>query len=331
VITAALDAAALEKLIAAAVAAPSIHNSQPWRFRLDPQSSTLEVHTDRERAVRIVDPRGRALHISVGAAVLNLRVAARHLGWAPDVRLLPDCNDPDLLAAVTLDRPSRVEPGGTAVLYDAIRHRHSQRMPFNEQPVPQAVLAELAEAAHAEEARLDFPQRAERERLLELTIEAERREVTDPERGQESRAWVQDSTAAPYGIPAAALGPQDATGHLPMRDFTALGPAGHQPPAVFEAEPCIGVLSTARDRPVDWLRAGLALEHVLLLATVHGVRASLLHQAMEWPGLRWTARDPQHGPGHVQMLLRLGYGPEGAHTPRLDVAGVLGSTGSTGL
>jgi hypothetical protein len=115
-----------------------------------------------------------------------------------------------------------------------------------------------------------------------------------------------------------------------MRDFAALRPAEHQPPVAFKTEPCLGVLSTARDRPVDWLRAGLALEHVLLLATVHGVRASLLHQAMEWPAPRQAARDPEHGPGHVQMLLRLGYGPEGARTPQLGFGAVLDATRTTG-
>lgn len=108
-----------------------------------------------------------------------------------------------------------------------------------------------------------------------------------------------------------------------MRDFSAIHPVEPLPPAPFETEPCIAVLATRGDAPVDWLRAGIALEHVLLVATLHQVRASLLHQAMEWPELRWVAREPQEGPGHAQVLIRLGYGPEGAPTPRLAVSDVL--------
>lgn len=85
-----LDAAALEQLISAAVAAPSVHNTQPWRYRLRPETATLEVRAVPERALRAIDPSGRALHISIGASLFNLRVAARHLGWEPAVRLLPD-------------------------------------------------------------------------------------------------------------------------------------------------------------------------------------------------------------------------------------------------
>lgn len=161
----ALDDAALGTLLAAAVAAPSIHNSQPWHFRLDPATSTIQVRALRERALPVTDPDERALHLSVGAAVLNLRVAARRMGWAPLVRLLPDSTEPDLLAAVELDEMSRARLASTAELYGAIWRRHSVRTPFTGQPVPAAVLDRLAETALAEEALLRFPVGEERSRL----------------------------------------------------------------------------------------------------------------------------------------------------------------------
>ncbi|MEV8099900.1 hypothetical protein [Kitasatospora sp. NPDC085879] len=317
--TIALDAAALETLVAAAVAAPSIHNSQPWHFRLRPETSTLEVRAVGERQLPQTDPRGQALYISVGAAVFNLRVAARHLGWAPEIRLLPDPAEPDLLAAVELDRPALVTLPSTTELYGAIWHRHTIRTPFSGPPVPAAVLAALVAAARAEEQMLEIPGPEETERLLHLTAEAERSNTTDIGRRSESRTWIREPGGPQLGIPRSALGPQDSAGHLPVRDFSAIDPADHLPPARFEAHPCLAVLSTHQDRPVDWLRAGMALQHVLLVATVHQVRASMLHQALEWPHVRWATRDPSHGPGCVQMILRLGYGPEGAPTPRLPL------------
>lgn len=322
-ITLALDGAALEKLISAAVAAPSIHNTQPWRFRLQPDISTLEVRAARERGLPEADPLGRAMHISVGAAVLNLRVAAWHLGWEPAVGLLPDPADPDLFAAVGLDTPAVVRSPGTEHLYEAIWHRHSVRTPFTGAPIPPVVLDELVAAARTEGAVLHRPGHEETDRLLEVTAEAERRNAADEAQRTESRRWIRSGSVPPYGIPARALGPQDRAGHLPMRDFAALRATDHRAPATFEREPCMVVLVTEGDRPEDWLRAGLALEHVLLTATVHGVRASLLHQAMEWSHLRWAAGEPNQSAGHVQMLIRLGYGPEGAPTPRLAVEEVL--------
>lgn len=320
--TGTLNAAILEKLIAAAVAAPSFHNTQPWRYRLDPASSTIEVRAATERALRHADPVGRGLHVSVGAAVFNLRVAAAHCGWEPVVRLLPRPAEPDLLATVRLAaRPRPGDPRHGQDLYDAVWRRHSSRLPFTGRPVPAAVLCELTEAAAAEGADLVVPDRNETRRILQLTSEAEWFTCTDPVRRAEIRSWVRDG--APDGMPGAVLGPRDAAGRVPMRDFAALRPASYRPSAAFESRPQVAVLSTRHDRRADWLRAGQALESVLLTATLHRVRASLLHQALEWPDIRWALRDPRAGTGHVQMLVRLGYGPEGPAGPRRPVGDVL--------
>ncbi|MEU3459325.1 nitroreductase family protein [Streptomyces sp. NPDC006733] len=323
-----LDAVTLEKLISAAIAAPSIHNTQPWRYRLDPVTVTIEVRAAPERSLRHIDPTGRALHLSVGTAVFNLRVAVAHLGWEPVLRLLPDPADPGLLASVRLAGPPRNGAAHRTDLYEAIWRRHTSRQPFSSRPVPEAVRAELSDAAHREGAGLWFPDGREARRLLQLTAEAERRTTGDPARRDESRRWLHRPEAGPVGIPAAALGPQDATGHLPVRDFGAARRPGLLPAQPFEENPVIAVLSTAHDRRADWLRAGQALQHVLLVATAERLSSSLLHQALEWPDLRWPLRDSSGGPSHVQMLLRLGYGPQSAASPRIPAREVLRQNGS---
>ncbi|MET7935588.1 hypothetical protein [Streptomyces sp. NPDC005322] len=311
-----LDGAVLEKLISAAVAAPALHNTQPWRYRLDPDTLTLEVRASPERGPRWADPMGRALCVSAGAAVFNLRVAVAHFGWDPVVRLLPYRAQPDLLATVRLCPAPRDGAGHHEDLYDMIWRRHSNRSPFPQHRLPTAVLAELADAARADGATLYAADPEETARLLRLTAEAEERNARDPRRAAETRGWIRE--AGPYGIPGAALGPRDADGRLPPRDFH--GPDWHRggPPsaAVFEGEPTLAVLATSQDRRADWLRAGQALEHVLLLATSRTVRASLLHQALEWSDLRWSLGDGRRAPSHVQMLIRLGHGPIGPATPR---------------
>ncbi|MFF0225311.1 Acg family FMN-binding oxidoreductase [Streptomyces sp. NPDC004629] len=313
-----LDAATVEPLLAAAVAAPSIHNTQPWRFRVDPDSQVLEVHSMPGRTLPLTDPTHRAQYLSVGAAVFNLRLAAVHLGRRAEVRLLPDPHQPGLLAAVRLTDPLGMdEEHLDRGLHEAIARRHTSRMPFTGRPVPEPVVAEMAAAAQAAAARLHIPDIAGTRRLLRLTAAAEARNHAHPARTAETLAWINAPGAnTPYGIPLTALGPSDAGRRIPMRDFT--GPLRLVPrPAVwFERHVQLALLWTPHDRRDDWLRAGQALQYVLLTATAHGLRTSLLHQAMEWPDLRAATAPPHHKRCHPQMLIRFGYGPDGTGTPR---------------
>ncbi|MFD5945021.1 Acg family FMN-binding oxidoreductase [Streptomyces collinus] len=313
-----LDAATVESLLAAAVAAPSIHNTQPWRFRLDPNHQVLEVHSAPERTLPLTDPMHRAQYLSVGAAVFNLRLAALHLGWRPEVRLLPDPHNPGLLATVRLTGPlSADDQPPDPCLYEAIARRHTSRMPFTGRPVPEPIVAEMTSAAHAAGARLHVPDIAGTRRLLRPTAAAEARNRAHPERSIETLTWLTaPGSDASYGIPVTALGPPDAAGRMPMRDFTNPLPALRRPALFFERHVQLGLLWTPGDQREDWLRAGQALQYVLLTATAHGLRTSLLHQAMEWSDLRAATALPRDKRCHPQVLIRFGYGPDGACTPR---------------
>ncbi|MFE1754662.1 Acg family FMN-binding oxidoreductase [Streptomyces anandii] len=311
-----VDATALESLLYSAVAAPSIHNTQPWRFGMDAGTRSIHVRADRSRALPLTDPRLRAQHLSVGAAVFNLRVAAAHLGWDPVVRLLPDPGDPDLLATVRLGVAMPGAQPSYSMLYDAVARRHTSRMPFTGRPVPEHIVSEMVAAARAEGAHLDVPDFAGTRRLLSLTSAAEARNAADPARAAEARSWVNAPDApAPYGIPLTSLGPADAAGRMPMRDFTGPVPGLRLPALRFERHAQVALLWTPYDRREDWLRAGQALERALLVATRHGVRTSMLHQAMEWPDLRTAMTGARHR-RFPHLLIRFGYGPDGGRTPR---------------
>ncbi|MGA5647063.1 Acg family FMN-binding oxidoreductase [Microbacterium sp. NPDC088796] len=322
-----LDEKTVTTLVAEATLAPSMHNAQPWRFRFLTGERLLLLYADLDRAMPRSDPGDRALHIGCGAALLNVRVAAAHAGLAPEVRLLPEPQDPLLLAAVRLTE----QTGGgrddeLARLHAAIRQRHTSRHPFAEKDLPEDVRTMLRDAAARESATLLFPGAWHAETVLDLIRDAESRDVMDADAREDLIRWTRlgpEADTAVDGVPEYAFGPRKRDGRAPVRDFAGRRPVADRGTTTFEYTPHLALLSTSGDGPADWLRAGQALERVLLEATLADLATSLTSHALETPELRLLVRDPASGTGQVQMVLRIGYGPRGPATPRRPVSDVL--------
>ncbi|WP_445078347.1 Acg family FMN-binding oxidoreductase [Streptomyces hayashii] len=326
----ALGTTTVTALVEDAVAAPSMHNAQPWRFRFLRGDSAIQVYSDLDRAMPQADPTTRGLHLGCAAALFNLRVAIAHAGWAASTRLLPDPAEPRLLAVVRLTGPVLTGDGveeDLDPLYPAIRRRHTSREPFTDEAIPEAVKDALSAAALLEGVRLLFPDVWHVQMLLNLVQDAEGRDATDTAASEELRRWTrigpESAGAASDGVPEYAFGPRKLHGRAPVRDFAGRSVVPGREAATFENAPQLALLGTVSDRPRDWLLAGQAMERVLLRATLDGLATSLTSQALEWPELRWAVRDPQSAMGFVQMVLRLGYGPAGPGTPRRPVTEVL--------
>ncbi|MFF2849791.1 Acg family FMN-binding oxidoreductase [Streptomyces sp. NPDC058001] len=307
-------------LVEDATLAPSLHNAQPWMFRYDPGRRTFQIRADPARQLPGMDPDRRALHLGCAAAVLNLRVAAAHAGRASATRLLPDPDDPDLMAEVTLGEPVRGYDE-LADLYPALHRRHTSRFPFSEERIEEPLLGVLRRAALLEGARLVFPDAFHSQTIVDLGREAALREAQDTTLSEELAQWT--DIDGDDGIPRYAFGPLQSAGGAPVRDFDAGRTVPHRESVVFEDTPQLALLGTADDTPMDWLRAGQAMERVLLEATLDGLATSVASQALEWSELRWAVRDPLSPMGHVHMVIRLGYGPAGPATRRRPVSEVL--------
>jgi nitroreductase len=314
-----LSAAGARILTEAATAAPSMHNTQPWRFEVG--DDRIEVYADPARSLPLADAGGRAVHLACGAALLNLRVAAAHIGYDTRVRLWARGGRPTHLATVELmagaTTPSAV--AALARLYDTIALRRTNRGPFDGRPVPAGLAHELAVAAEIEGARLRLPAGPERERVKALVRGADRAWSADERLVAERARWV-GAGRVDDGIPLASLGPIPENASALVRDLGAGAPAaGPRAHARFEDDATLAVLETDDDSPSAWLRAGQALERVLLVATAHGLSASFLNGIIELPRERWLLRDPTGGRSFAQMVLRLGYGAPTPATPRRPV------------
>jgi nitroreductase len=321
-----------EAVVAAAVQAPSLHNAQPWRFRV--RGDVLELRADRTRQLPATDPTGRQLTVSCGAALLGARLAVQHLGHTPVVHAFPAPDDTDLLAELRAVASSAPESSDVPRLLEAMARRRSHRGRFEPTPVDPAAVFRLQDAAEQEGARLVLVQRpGTRRAVADIVAAAERTQQSHPAVRAELEAWTppRDSDRRD-GIPSSAY-PQRPTPpgaqELTVRDF-AVGrdqgtPAEPALPVASGAPPVVAVLMTERDGPADWLVAGQALHRVLLVAAAEGLQASLHGQATELDGLRRLLQEELLANEQPQMLLQLGHAParDSAPTPRRSISEVL--------
>jgi nitroreductase len=303
----------------AAIAAPSVHNTQPWRFRLRPNH--IDVLLDPERRLAAIDPDGREAWISVGAALLNLRIAILAAGRVPLTLLQPSRDEPDLLATVTLGGVHR--PDATVrALASAIGQRRTNRRPFRDLEVRDEVIDQLAAAASAEGATLAVADPAGRSGLLSLVRAAHNRQQHDPDYLAELSRWTEVGTGRRDGVPASSFGPTDERHVLPIRDFGITHTDTPRRHAHFESAPTLVAIYTAGDAPPHWLRAGQAMERVLLTATVRGVSNTPMTAPTETPELRELLSSTED-PRVAQVILRLGYGDPCPATPRRPLTDVV--------
>ncbi len=309
----------LAECVQFATLAPSLHNSQPWRFRI--RDGAVEVLADRTRQLDALDPAGRELFISVGAAVFTVRLAVRRGGHLPEVSLFPDSGEPDLVARVGVGRPA-ASTAAVQGLADAVPQRHTNRWPFEPAAVPADVVEEMTDAAALEHAILTPTGAAARTAILGLSRAAERHLRSRGAYRAELSRWTAHPRARRDGIPPPAIGPWDALERLPLRDFGLMTPQVGRPAERFEPYPAIMVLATAGDGPPQWVAAGQALQRVLLVATRHHLGTTPISQPVEVPAIRELLTDTSDGVW-AQLVLRIGYGRPAAATPRRPLADVL--------
>jgi nitroreductase len=300
-----LPAGQAAHLIQLAARAPSLHNTQPWRFTVGQHA--IELYADHGRQLP-EDPAGREMLISCGAALYGLRLAVRSLGRVPEVDLFPGPvrrGHRRPLARVRLGAAVPVTPEEQKMLA-AVPHRHTHRGPFEPGPLPDGLLPRLQQDAGEEGATLAVIE-ADQD-LAEILAVASLRQAMDPGSQAGIERWTRDlDSPAKDGVPAHAFPatPDEPAGWLPLRDFD-LGRGLGRLPANGQPAPVTAVLVTSGDGEEDWLCAGQALHRLLLRAASQWVFGNLQTQPLKVVWVRALIRNQLALPGWPQMMLQLG-------------------------
>ncbi len=301
--------------------APSLHNSQPWRWVLDRWG--LRLYLDRGRIIRATDRSGREANISCGAVLDHLRVAMLAAGWVSHIERFPNPDDPDHLASVRFSRLARLGDRSADEFLAAYRRRadvillrHTDRRPFGAPPDPVGVHQLLAAAAADTadtadtEVHLDVIAPEDRPRLVEASRIAESQRAADTPYFLELSWWTvgYDLTEGiPHGVLESAEPQRVDVGRV----FVA-GSGQHRPDPSDNPEDhsMIVVLSTNEDTPPAALRCGEALSAVLLEATMAGLGTCPLTHVTELPAGREIVAELIGRTAAIpQVLIRVGQVP----------------------
>lgn len=310
----------LHFLVGYAILAPSSHNTQPWLFEIE--GNEVLLRADSARAMTALDPDGRELMMSCGAALQHLILAIHAFGYAAIVQVLHDPTQPDLLARVRLSTPRETTPDDE-LLFRFIKERHTHRGHFAARDLPPVLMNALQQEAQQEGASLTLIRNPEQQQALITLIKAgENIQNMDAAVRRDVADWIAPSGHRTDGIPANAMG----IGNLMSHFAPLVRRAFDQGPALAEKEgeladnaPVLAVLSTPEEGPPAWIAAGRALGRVLLRARAEGVYASFFSQPIQvdeaWNQLRFIVGESQF----PQLVFRLGYAEPVPATPRRPV------------
>ncbi|MCW4352936.1 nitroreductase family protein [Hoyosella sp. YIM 151337] len=296
------DADTIRTAVSLAVRAPSVHNTQPWLWRIGDES--INLYADRSLHLRHTDPDQRDLMLSCGAALHHVRIALAALGWRSVVHRFPNPADKDHVAALELHRrqPTQHE----IALAAAIPRRRTDRRHYSAWPVPPEYLARLGEAAENE--GVVFRVLESQSRFAELIREAVDLHTTDAAYQAELATWS-GRHGSPEGVPSQNTPLAEVTAEgISARRFAwpALSPAPGTDAASDEAE--IIMLTTASDDVLSRLRSGEASSAVMLEATALGLASCPITEPLEVRATREAVQnDVLHDTGVPQIAVRVGW------------------------
>ena len=292
-------------LLRYAILAPSGHNTQPWTFRVT--ADGVQVFADTSRRLLIVDRNDRELLMSIGAAITNFRVAAAHFGF--DTTVAYETRSIESLPVATILVCETCGPDrALASLFPAIRKRHTNREPYDEQPIDPAELRAICDVLDANPSTLRLILPRDKERVTECLEAAERALMARPAYRAELADWVGSPHERKDGLSAEALGiPRILTGVAPwlIRNFDAGDLQARRGVELTRSASMLIVVTSDEDQ-VSLVKAGETFELLLLTITRCGLHYSFLSAPVEVDETRESLRLLLGGTREPQLLLRIG-------------------------
>ncbi len=290
--------------------APSLHNTQPWRFVLD-RTETLRLLLDGSRSARSADPDGRQALIGNGAILDHVQMAADALGWRSRVTAFPDPNHPSVLATLAFE-PAALISDGQRSRAEAIDRRATHRLPMAAPPDWDVFVPVVTDLLGHHDVRI-VQMTGERLSAVQRASRIATAQRTYDWRYHAELAWWTSSTTDDDGIPLETL-PSTREDGMVARAFPTPRLTAHTAGHPDHAE--VVALCTPADDPSDHLECGRALSALLVEATVWGLASNVVSHLTEMPSSRAVLADAISDGWVPQILVRVGESDRDLMLPR---------------
>ncbi len=309
-----------------AVLSPSTYNTQPWFFRVG--SDYIDIYADRRYGLPVIDPDDRMLELSCGSTLYCLCIALRNFGFVPNIELLPDSDNSDLMARVGVEfNPDKaILSVGEKELFNVITKRHGSRSVFTDKNIDAVALHKLQKVVEEHDSWLHICDDDEKKQIFQMVAEADAVQASSKPFRRELAAWVHPMRKySGDGMPHYNMGFKEVMGDFTPSVIRRFDMDGKKVGVeeMMEATPILAVIGANKTLSKGRLSCGEAYMHMGLQAEVLRISLSSLGQVTEVPDLRLRLHDVIDCHGRAHLVLRMGYTKSKTYTPRRSLSQVV--------
>ena len=306
----------LKFLLGYAILAPSGHNTQPWKFSIE--KNAIKIFPDLTRRLAVVDSNHRELFISLGCAIENLAIAARHFGLMPMVDSFPKGEEFILVSFSTGKKDD-------STLFRAITQRETNRKEFEAKKIPVQAMEKILQLKPEKGITLTVLEESQSTKVSEIIAEANSIQTDSRAFKQELISWMRfnekETEKSMDGLTMASTGKGNVPGfigRLFINLFFGSKARNKGDQALIKHSAAFLLLSSEQDSKSSWAAAGQSLERILLALALLGIKASFLNQACEEQKTKAKLQEFKAAK-FPQILMRIGYAESAGHSPRRPV------------
>jgi hypothetical protein len=309
-------------LVRHATLAASSHNTQPWRFKVEP--GAISILPDPSRRCPAVDPDDHHLFASLGCAAENLCWAAQADGLRAHTFF--DAHT----SAVRVEFEAAISR--RSLLFDAIPHRQCSRSEYDGTDLAADQLRTLEAAGQGAGVSVELLTDKRRiEQVAEQVAAANSAQFADRRWRHELQTWIRFNARAAArcgdGLYGPAMGNPEVPrwlGNLFMRFAFSAARQNRKDMSHIRSSAAIAVFVSEVDDKQHWIEAGRCYERFALQAAALDIRTAFINQPVEVRTLRSQfAAFLGIGDRRPDLVVRVGRGPAMPRSFRRPVEDVL--------